>query len=291
MILTHTFCAAHTSGGTWPALQLLARCIGLAAGLIGVGLALATPARADELSADEIMQRVYDRDDGDNSSSDVAMTLIDGAGARRERLLRAFSRDFGADTRQLLFFLSPADVEDIGFLTFDYAGIERDDDQWLYLPALGKVKRIATADQSGKFLGTDFSFADLTERENDEYTYTMEAENDPVRDAPAWRILAMPKPREIERTGYTQSRIWVLKESFVVVRAIHSVREGDRKKYYDVSRLELVDGIWSPLEMSMTTKLRDNTTDHRTIVRISNLRYAQGHAPELFTTRQLEKGP
>jgi hypothetical protein len=263
---------------------------GMAAGLLAVALLLAAPTSASELNADEIMQRVYDRDDGDNASSNIAMTLIDKAGQRRERVLRSFSRDSGPDTQQLLFFLAPADVEDVGFLTFDYAGVTRDDDQWLYLPALGKTKRIATSDQSGKFLGTDFSFADLTERENSEYTYELQGD-DPVRNQPAWRILATPKPREIERTGYRQSVIWVQKASFVVVRALHFVREGDKRKYYDVSRLELVGGVWSPLETSMTTKLKDNTTEHRTFIRVSDLKYGQSFDPGMFSTRQLEKGP
>ena len=253
-------------------------------------VAIAYGARADGLSADEIMQRVYDRDDGDNVYQEIQMLLVDKNGDRRERTLRTMSRDFGADTHQLLFFLSPADVEDIGFLTFDYGGVEKDDDQWLYLPALGKTKRIATADQSGKFLGTDFTYADLTERENTEYTFELLGD-EPVRGAPAWKIRATPIAREVERTGYTRSVIWVLKESFVVVRAVHWVREGEKRKYFDVSRLEQVDGIWSPLELSMTTKLRDETTEHRTFLRIAKLAYNQGYTPELFTVRQLEKGP
>lgn len=255
-----------------------------------VGMGAGSHALAAELDVNEIMQRVYDRDDGDNSTSNLEMILIDKNGDRRERQVRTFSKDFGPDTKQLLFFLSPADVEDIGFLSFDYAGVQSDDDQWLYLPALKKTKRIASADQSGKFLGTDFTYADLTERENQEYSYELLG-SEAVRGEPAWKIRAMPVEREVERTGYTKSVIWVLKESFVVVRAVHWVREGSRMKYYDVSKLELVDGIWSALETSMTTKLKDQSTEHRTILRVSDLRYGQDYDPGMFSVRQLEKGP
>jgi len=250
----------------------------------------ALPVHADPLTADEIMQRVYDRDDGDDATANVQMTLIDRNGDRRERTLRTFAKDFGPDTKQMIFFLSPPDVQDIGLLTFDYAGVVKDDDQWLYLPALKKTKRIASSDQSGKFLGTDFSYADLTERENDQYQYELLGREE-VRGQPAWKIRATPKPQEIERTGYLKSVIWVLEDSFVVVRAVHWVREGRKMKYYDVSRLEQVQGIWSPLEVTMTTKTKDQRVEHRTILRVSDLRYDQPFDPDRFSVRELEKGP
>ena len=245
---------------------------------------------ADDLDVNEIMKRVYDRDDGDDASSEIQMVLTDRSGAVRERRIKTLAKDFGADTRQVIYFLSPADVEGTGFLTFDYAGVARDDDQWLYLPSLKKTKRIASADQSGKFLGTDFNYADLTERENDQYAFELLGTED-VRGEPAWKIRATPNEREIERTGYTKSVIWVLKSSYVVVRAVHYVREGQKLKYFDVSKLELVEGIWSPTEVSMTTKLKDQSVEHRTVLTTSNLDYGQSHDPELFSVRQLEKGP
>jgi len=257
---------------------------------VGCVLLQTSPVGAADLTADEIMQRVYDRDDGDNSTSEIQMTLIDQSGGQRLRTLRTFSKDFGADTKQLIYFLGPADVEDIGLLTFDHAGVQLDDDQWLFLPALKKTKRIATSDQSGKFVGTDFSFADLTERENEVYDYELLGSED-VRGKPAWKIRAIPNESEVARTGYVKSVVWVLQESFVVVRAVHWVREGGRMKYYDVPRLELVDGIWSPLEVVMTTKAKDQTTEHRTILRVSDLKYNQGYEQDMFSVRQLEKGP
>ena len=62
---------------------------------------------------------------------------------------------------------------DTGFLTYDYDDPVRDDDQWLYLPALKKTKRIATGDKSGSFMGSDFSYADLTSRELDRYDFRL----------------------------------------------------------------------------------------------------------------------
>jgi len=93
---------------------------------------------ADDVKAREIMQKVDDRDDGDNQTSDMVMTLIDKHDKKRIRKLSLFLKDKGEDTLRLMFFLHPADVKDTSFLTWDYDDPDKDDDQWLYLPALKK---------------------------------------------------------------------------------------------------------------------------------------------------------
>ena len=108
---------------------------------------------ADDPKAREIMEKVDARDDGDKMTSDMNMILIDKRGNERKRHLRSFSRDVGEDKQRLMFFKSPADVKDTGFLTYDYDDADKDDDQWLYLPALRKTKRIASDDKSGSFMG------------------------------------------------------------------------------------------------------------------------------------------
>ena len=128
---------------------------------------------AEELSARAIMDRVDARDDGDHSVQDLEMLLVDKRGGQRVRKLRGYGRDVGEDEQSIMFFLSPADVERTGFLTYDYDDPARDDDQWLYLPALSRTKRIASSDKSGSFMGSDFSYADMTERPLDAYRYTL----------------------------------------------------------------------------------------------------------------------
>ncbi len=84
------------------------------------------------LTALEIMQRVDARDDGDNMTARQEMILIDKNNNRRVREMTLFAKDVGRDTRRLVFFLSPANVKNTGFLTYDYDSGDRDDDQWLY---------------------------------------------------------------------------------------------------------------------------------------------------------------
>ncbi len=254
-------------------------------------LALAiAPAAAAALDAREIMDRVDDRYDGDDASQDMEMLLIDKNGKRRLRKLLSFSRDVGEDTNSILFFVSPADVEDTGFLTYDYDGVEKDDDQWMYLPALKKIKRIASSDKSSSFMGSDFNYADLATRENALYEYELMKETE-VGGHPVWQIRATPRTKaEIERTGYEKSVLFVRQDCFVVVRAVHWLDKGGRLRYMDVKKLEQIDGIWVATEIHMTTK-KAGKTQHKTVLRLHNVRFNRDLDPDLFTQRSLEKGP
>jgi hypothetical protein len=241
------------------------------------------------MSAREIMQAVDDRDDGDNRVSDMKMVLIDKNGDTRVRTIRSYEKDKGEDKQRIMFFLSPADVKDTAFLTYDYDAYEKDDDQWLFLPALRKTKRIASSDKSGSFMGSDFNYSDMTRKNLDAYDFKILKE-DEVRGARVWLIEALPKSREeIEESGYTKSIAFVRQDNFVVVRAVHWVNEGNKLKYLDVGRLEQIDGVWTVLEMSMTTK-KGNTTLHKTELSFDNVQYNQELSEQMFTIRRLEKG-
>jgi hypothetical protein len=180
-------------------------------------------------------------------------------------------------------------VKETGFLTYDYDDADKDDDQWLYLPALKKTKRIASGDKSGSFMGSDFTYADLTTRELDHYDYTFLKE-DEVGGHEVWIVQAIPNTEdEIEETGYTKSIFFVRQDNDVVIRSKNWVKKGRREKYFEVKKLEQIDGIWVATEMHMATK-KGTTTLHRTVIRASDVRFNQDLAESQFTVRQLEKG-
>ena len=260
--------------------------------MIAIGLpASATDAEAvvDEPKAREIMVLVDERDDGDMVTQNMEMILIDKNGKERIRQLSSYGRDVGEDEQRIVFFLSPADVKDTGFLTYDYDDGDRDDDQWLYLPALRKTKRIASSDKSGSFMGSDFSYADMTDFDLDKYDFQLLGEGE-VRGEKVWKIQRVPRTREeIVERGYTKSVLFVRQDNYVVVRAVHWVKKGDRLKYLDVKKLELIDGIWTPTEQTMTTK-KGKKTLHKTILRFDDTKYGQDLEESMFTQRRLEKG-
>lgn len=245
---------------------------------------------ADDAKAREIMQKVQDRDDGDNQTADIEMVLIDKRGKKRVRKLLSFGKDKGEDTYTMMFFLSPADVKDTGFLTYDYDDWKRDDDQWLYLPALKKTKRIASANKSGSFMGSDFSYADMTERPLEKYEFTI-VQEDEINGQAVWVIQSVPIDKEeINETGYTKSLQFVRQDNYVAIRSKIWVKKGKKNKYMEVKKLEQIEGIWVPTLVTMTTK-KGKKTEHKTILETSNVKFDQPLDFDSFSVRGLEAGP
>jgi hypothetical protein len=246
-------------------------------------------AAADDQRAREIMQGVKDRDDGDDMTSDMQMVLIDKNNKKRVRKMRSFIKDRAADTYRMMIFLHPPDVKDTAFLTYDYDDPERDDEQWLYLPALGKTKRIASSDKSKSFMGSDFNYSDMSKKDLEDFDFRLLGERD-VRGAKTWSIEALPRSKKVVReTGYGKSILFVRQDNLVVVRAAHWV-EGSRKiKYMDVKGLEFIDAIWVPTETHMTLK-KGKQTLHKSILKQDNVKFNQRLEFDLFTVRRMEKG-
>ncbi len=247
---------------------------------------------ADDPEARAIMEKVDARDDGDNQVSDMEMILIDKKGKERIRKIHAFSKDKGEDTLKLMFFQHPADVKDTAFLTFDYDDPDKDDDQWLYLPALRKTKRIASTDKSGSFMGSDLTYSDMTSRNLEDYDYAFyeKAKEKEVKGIKTWVIWSVPRSKDvIKETGYEKSLLFVRQDNFFVIRALHWVRDGGYKKYMDIKKLDLIDGIWMATEMHVTKKKGKNTV-HKTILNLSNVKFNQGLEFDMFTVRRMEKG-
>ena len=257
--------------------------------LLGVGVTLLTTnVVADDAKARAIMEKVDARDDGQTLEQDMLMILIDKNGNERKRDLKSYGKDFGADEYRTLFFKSPADVKNTAFLTYDYDDPSKDDDQWLYLPALKKVKRIPSADKSSSFMGSDFSYFDMTDRDLEDYDFKLLKETK-VRGHDAWMIESTPRNQEvIDESGYKKTIAIVRKDNYMVVRAINFMTNG-KKKYLDLKKIHEESGIWLVDEMSMTTK-KGKATLHKTILTFDNIVLNKPIDDSVFTTRRLEKG-
>jgi len=247
---------------------------------------------ADDPQARAIMEKVDNRDEGDNRTGDMQMVLIDKRGKQRVRRIATFLKDKGDDTNRLMFFLEPPDVKDTSFLTYDYDDPDRDDDQWLYLPALQKTKRIATSDKSGSFMGSDLNYADMTSRDLEDYDYSFyeKGKESEVRGDKVWVIWSMPRSKEvIDETGYEKSLLFVRPDIDMVVRVIHWVKDGGYLKYVDMRKVEEIDSIWIATD-TLVTKKKGKNIVHKTILTLENVRFNQDLNFDLFTIRRLEKG-
>jgi len=252
-------------------------------------IALAQAALLASMSVNEIVQKVDTRDDGDNGVATMKMILIDKHGSKRIRSMKKYAKDKGEDIYSAIFFLSPSDVKNTAFLTYDYDDSAKDDDQWLYLPALKKSKRIASNDKSASFMGSDFTYSDMTSRSIEDYTYKL-AKEAKVGQHKVWIIESTPKRQKtIDETGYSKSYMFVRQDNFVVIRALHFMVDGGKKKYMDVKKLEKIDGIWVATEIEMKTK-KGKQTLHTTILKFNDVKFNQDLSDNFFTVRQIEKG-
>jgi hypothetical protein len=241
------------------------------------------------LTADQIIDKAENRDDGDNRIANMTMIMVDKNKKQRIRQMKTFSKDFGDDIYQTIFFLAPSDVKNTAFLTYDYDDTKKDDDQWLYLPALKKTKRIASSDKSGSFMGSDFTYSDMTKPNPQDYSYTIAKESQ-VGEHKVWVIVRTPIDEKIvNETGYVQSYIFVRQDNFVVIRALHILKDRSKKKYMEVKKLEKIDGIWTSLEIEMKT-VKNKKRLHSTILRFDEVKYNQDLQPDFFKVRTIEKG-
>jgi hypothetical protein len=259
--------------------------------LLGLGLGLSlvtTNLLGDDATARAIMVKVDARVDSDTLEQDMTMILIDKNNKKRIRNLHSYSKDKGVDTQQIMFFKSPADVKNTSFLTYDYDNANKDDDQWLYLPALKKVKRIPSSDKSSSFMGSDFSYFDMTDRNLEDFDFKLLKETK-VRGNDAWMIESTPRNKKIiKESGYTKTIAIVRKDNHVVVRAINFMKNG-KKKYLDMTKLHKEGGVWLPDELVMTTK-KGKSMVHKTVLKFSNIKLNKPINNTMFTTRRLEKG-
>ena len=162
--------------------------------MLVVGFAATTCAQTGR----EIAQKVKDRPDGDTRRSEMVMTLINKRGAVRERKLISYSIDVGKekkDRKSIMFFQYPGDVKGTGFLTWDYDELNKDDDKWLYLPAIKKTRRISgSSAKQDYFMGSDFTYDDMGSRNVDEDTHTLLGE-ETVDGQKCWKLESLPKDK------------------------------------------------------------------------------------------------
>jgi hypothetical protein len=240
-----------------------------------------------------IMKKVLDRDDGDNIIANMQMQLIDKKGHKRIRDMKTYSKDYGNDEKKVIFFLSPSDVRNTAFLTFDYADDSKDDDQWLFLPALKKTKRIPSSDKDSSFMGSDFTYGDMVDPNLDDYTFKVIKESYVKRKSgknKVWVIERTPINQDvIDETGYIKSIAYVRQDNYMITRAKHFLKKSGRVKYMDVKKIQQIDGIDTAIITTATTK-KGRRTLHKTILINSDIKMNQDLKDNLFTIRTIEKG-
>lgn len=192
-----------------------------------------------------------------DSQARMTMTLINQAGDQVVRELRVSTLE-GQDegNKRMTVFDLPHDVRGTALLTWSYK--YEDDDQWLYLPALRRVKTIASSNKSGAFMGSEFSFEDMSTQEVEKYTYHY-ARDEACGSLTCYVVERYPVD---ENSGYTKQVVWLDTEHYRVQKVHYYNRTDALFKTLRVSDWQLHDGeYWRAGHMEMTNHISGKRTE------------------------------
>ena len=260
--------------------------------MIGLGLfALSTVPLADaqeipgEPSGREIAVMVDEREDGDDQVSEAVWTLTNSKGKTRKRHTLRYWKDYegkdGLSSKSFIYFESPPDVKDTTFLNWSQEDAEADDDQWIYLPALRKVRRIASGDKENSFMGSDMIYDDMADREVEEDRHKLLR----VEQNNGTKFYVLESIPTKENYIYSKKLRWVNVENLTEPRIEFYDRKGRLLKIW-TTEWEQIDGIWNWKQIVVENQL----TGHKTELEISNVRFNQDLKESIFTERSLRKG-
>jgi hypothetical protein len=266
--------------------------------LVSAGVLTVQGRQAGTLTAEAVARQVQDRNTGRDSRGSMRMKLFDRHGRVRERALslltlRGRGTPGAAATapdgdRTLIRFLYPNDIRGTSFLVWEHPDAE--DERFLFLPSLGRVRRIAGTEAQESFVGSDFTYEDIGGREFDDYTYAFTGEGAGAAwtgpggaTREAWRLESRRKDASAE---FPRVVSVILKDSFVVVGADVYNRRNEKQKVYSVRRLELAGGIWTVMESEMTNTLEKTRTE----LVVEKMAYNVGLKEADFSRRELERG-
>ncbi|QJR81948.1 outer membrane lipoprotein-sorting protein [Alteromonas pelagimontana] len=224
-------------------------------------LAFTSPVFADEKSEKEglrIAKERKARDRGwENTVAEMTMILRNAQGQEAERKMRVKTLEVQDDgDKALTVFDSPRDVSGTAFLSFSHA--QEPDEQWIYLPALKRVKRIASRNKSGPFMGSEFAFEDMTSFEVGKFTYDYLREDVYQGD----KVYVIEQTPQDEFSGYSKQIVWIDQSEYRVRKVEFFDRKGDALKTLEFKDYKLYeDKFWRPLRSFMYNQQTQKSTE------------------------------
>lgn len=260
-------------------------------GLVALLLLLPLPVRASDTlpSGREIMKTVERRRVGESRFSRITFRLTDRRGTTRVQRTKAYRKYFGDEKRSVIFYTDPTNVRGTAFLTYDHPDPDADDDQWLYLPAMGKVRRISASDRGDYFLGTDLTYEDV-KNENKLPTgdYHFETVGRETVDGVACVVVAgTPQSSKLaEELGYGRLKAYVDTGTATIRKGEYWDVTGNRLKTIRFLEVRRVDGIWTVHRIEVD----NHKTGHRTVLIRTEVDYERTLDDRLFTRSALRRG-
>ena len=258
----------------------------IALALIAVLLPLAAgPAAAQAPTALAIMQKHRELHRAKDEEETLAVKIVDKRGAiKQRRLVRSILTAPDGLSKVLIRFVAPRDIASTGLLIWEAR--DGDDDQWLYLPGVKKVKRIAASGKKNRFLGTDFAFEDLRPEALAAHRYES-AGAETLDGQECWVIEAFPATeRQAADSGYSKRKLWVRKDITQIVKREFYDTKGRLEKVQHDRRLVNVRGpLWRADEIEM----HDVQSNGRTVLTLEKRTLDTGLKDSLFTETELAR--
>jgi outer membrane lipoprotein-sorting protein len=215
-----------------------------------------------------------------SSTAKMTMTLINARGQKTIRKMHSKTLEGKNGDKSLMIFLTPADVKGTKMLTHEH--IKGDDDQWMYLPALKRVKRIASRNKSGSFMGSEFSYEDTANSSWEKYTYKNDLEEVEFNGIKCYKGTRVPKDKN---SGYTKQITWIDMKNLLVQKVEYFDRKKEHLKTAIFSEYKNISGIWRMGKIKMS----NHQNSKQTILQWSDDKIKVGLKDKDFSKRKLKR--
>lgn len=248
-------------------------------------LVLLSPAAAaaGKITGEQIINRVYNRPTAKDQSTLMTMTLTNKSGSTRVRSIKQFSKDFGNSQKSILFFVSPADVRNTSFMNWSYDEPGKSDDQWIYLPALKKIKRVSSDSKGDYFMGSDFTYDDLGDRHPSADTHkllkTLKSKSGKII------YVVESKPKD-EDYMYSRTETWIYKDQWIGKKKKFYDEDGDLLKILEVKEVKKIKGY----DVVTRSKMKNVQNGHSTEIALEDVVLESGIPNSKFTERMMKRG-
>ena len=240
-----------------------------------------TEIAAQELTGKEIIKKVYEQPTGDDQVADLTMTLTNKSGKQRVRKIKQYTKDLGTVEKSIMFFQSPADVKNTSFMNWTYDS-DKNDDQWIYLPALKKTKRISSDSKSDYFMGSDFTYDDLGDRKLDADTHTL-LRSEKIAGVDYYVVESVSNDEDYM---YSKTITWIRKDNFIGLKKEFYDEDEDLLKILSIKEFKKISGIL----VITNSEMKNVQKDHSTTMELKNIEINTGISDSKFTERMMIRG-
>lgn len=233
------------------------------------------------LSAEQVIKRshlayYYQGKDG---KAKVTMQLIDKRGRERTRVFTMLRKDEkeGGNQKYFVYFHKPNDVRRMALLIYKYPN--KNDDRWLYVPSVNLVKQLAEKDSQSSFVGSDFTYEDVSGRDIQADTHSLKGEKK-YKGKLCYLVQSVPR----SKAEYARKLTWIDKKTYLPLKKEYYDQRGKLFKVYIADEIKKIQGLPTIVKQTM----KNVKTGHKTVVTYNAVRYNIGLKNSAFSNRMLQ---